>query len=199
MFNSGDDVNERLRALGDRLATATSATFDLLVCGGSALLFHGLSKRATKDVDVLALIRQNAAGAIMPVTAKPLPPAIAATAEIVARDFSLASSWINPGPTSILDFGLPEGMLERAAMKRYGPALTVRFISRLDLIYLKLDAASEGPGKHFDDLKTLNPTAGELRQAAKWCVSNVDRSEGYRALLKNLLEALGHPDVARGI
>jgi hypothetical protein len=199
MLKSSDDVDERLSALGARLSVATEESFDILVCGGSALLFQRLTNRATRDVDVLGLIRPGPTGALAVEAARPLPDALTKAAESVARDYNLEPSWINPGPTSILDFGLPEGMLERTVVKRFGPRLTVRFISRLDLIHLKLDAASEGPGKHYDDLRALNPAKEELRLAARWCVKNVDSSEGYVAQLKSLLVVLGHPDVAEGI
>jgi len=48
------------------------------------------------------------------VSAEPLPPGLLAAARVVARDFGLLPDWLNAGPASLLDFGLPEGFLQRA-------------------------------------------------------------------------------------
>jgi len=42
------------------------------------------------------------------------------------------------GPSSLLDFGLPEGFVARLKTRAYGDALTVHFASRLDQIHFKL-------------------------------------------------------------
>jgi len=198
MFTSGQDVNRILTALGEQLASATSAHFDLLVCGGSALNALGLVTRTTKDVDVLALVVMKPDGTRSMETANPLPEPVVKAAEIVGRDFSLAADWLNPGPTSILDEGPPQGMLERAKVVEYGPALTVRYTSRLDLIHMKLDAAPSDPGKHYQDLLALKPSREEITMAARWCLT-IDPSEGYLGELKGVLTSMGYEDVAKGL
>jgi hypothetical protein len=76
--------------------------------------------------------------------------------------------WLNAGPASLLDLGLPEGFLQRAQRRSYGEALTVLFASRTDQIHFKLYAAvDQGAGWHFADLQALEPTEPEL-QAARW-------------------------------
>jgi hypothetical protein len=66
--------------------------------------------------------------------------------------FTLAVvGWLNPGPTSLLDLGLPESFFERAQRRHYGPGLEVLFASRVDQIHLKLYATvDQGAGKHFE-------------------------------------------------
>lgn len=57
------------------------------------------------------------------------------------------------------------------------------------------DQLVEGAGKHFDDLLALKPTADELEEAARWSMTH-DESEGYRQVLKDLLNHMGYKDVA---
>src|SRR5262245_47393025 len=85
-------------ALGEQLA-AVGERFELVVIGGSGLLALGKIRRATEDVDVVALICGESLE-----TAKPLPPPLIAARERVARDFSLKQGWLNSGPTDLLDF-----------------------------------------------------------------------------------------------
>jgi len=114
----------------------------------------------------------------------------------VAGDFNLPDNWINAGPASAVDFGLPEGIMERVATQKYGQKLTIHFSGRYDQIHFKLYASvDQGAGKHFDDLLALDPTAGELEEAARWSMTH-DESEGYRKVLKDLLNHMGYKDVA---
>lgn len=109
---------------GTRLLDALSvqlellgAHYELVVVGGSALLALGLIARPTQDVDVVALRDQER---LAPIT--PFPPSLETARDRVARDFRLPTSWLNDGPAALLDFGLPEGFLERAERRDYGPA-----------------------------------------------------------------------------
>jgi hypothetical protein len=89
------------------------------VVGGSGLLALGLIDRSTRDVDLLALRAGDELG-----SAKPLPAALEAARDQVARDFSLPVDWLNPGPTDLLEFGLPEGFIDRLERRGYGDSLT---------------------------------------------------------------------------
>jgi hypothetical protein len=149
--------------------------------------------RATRDVDVLAILIDEQL-----VTAEPLPGPVTDSAAIVARDFSLPADWLNSGPTSLLDFGLPEGFVARAERRRYGLALEVLFASRLDQIHFKLYASVDrGAGRHLEDLKALRPTAEELRAAASWSRTH-EISEGYREQLGLVLDHMAEIDGAAG-
>jgi hypothetical protein len=129
------------------------------------------------------------------VSAEPLPAALIEAADIVARDFGLPSRWLNAGPASLLDLGLPDGFMRRAQHRSYGESLQVLFASRLDQIHFKLYAAvDQGAGRHLTDLQALTPSDEELIQAARWSETH-DTSEGYREMLAN---ALSHLGVRRG-
>jgi hypothetical protein len=181
-----------LSALGEQLAAA-GQRFELVVVGGSGLLALGLIERSTRDVDLLALRAGDELG-----SAKPLPAALEAARERVARDFSLPADWLNPGPTDLLEFGLPEGFIDRLERCDYGAGLTVYFASRYDQIHFKLYALlDQGPGKHEDDLRALSPTEAELLAAARWSRSH-DPSEGYDRVLREVLLHLGVKDVDLG-
>jgi hypothetical protein len=182
-------ADELLFALGEQLAAANQR-FDLVVIGGSALLALGLVERATRDVDVLAV-----AGAEGLIPADPLPEALAEARDRVAQDFGLPAGWLNPGPTELLRFGLPDGFLSRVETRTYGPALTVLYAGRLDQVHLKLYAmVDQGAGRHEADLRALEPTREELLSAARWTRTH-DPSEGFRQELVAVLAHLGVTDV----
>jgi hypothetical protein len=182
-----------LGALGEQLS-ARGERFELVVIGGSALLTLGLVERTTKDVDIVA-IRSD--GDLE--NADPLPVGLLAARDLVARDFSLLPRWLNPGPAKLLEFGLPDGFVDRLERRDYGPGLTVYFASRYDQIHFKLYAAVDegGPGKHEADLRALAPTEAELIAAARWSRSH-DPSPGYAESLRGALEFLGVNDVDLG-
>lgn len=187
------EVADRLlTALGEQLA-ALGQRFELVVVGGSGLLALGLIERSTRDVDILALRSGDELG-----SARPLPPNLEVARDRVARDFSLPTDWLNPGPTDLLKFGLPEGFLDRLDRRDYGEALTVYLASRYDQIHFKLYAlVDQGPGKHEDDLRALSPTQAELVAAARWSRLH-DPSEGYAQILREVLSHLGVDDVDLG-
>jgi hypothetical protein len=89
-------VAEQLQSLGEQMA--------VVVIGGSALAALGLVKRATRDVDLLAIAKN---GELRP--AEPLPEAMRTARDRIARDFELDENWLNPGPTELLRWGLQPG------------------------------------------------------------------------------------------
>ncbi len=130
--------------------------------------------------------------------ADPLPPDLLAARDRVARDFGLSTDWLNAGPASLMDLGLPDGFLDRVQTRRLGDGLTVHFASRVDQIHFKLYAlVDQGPGKHEQDLRALAPTRQELIQAARWTRSH-DPSEGFRQMLVEALRHLGVEDADIG-
>jgi hypothetical protein len=194
MFNiaRSEATDRLLSALGEQVA-ALGQRFELVVVGGSGLLALGLIERSTRDVDLLALRAGDELG-----SAKPLPAALEAARDRVARDFSLPADWLNPGPTDLLEFGLPEGFIDRLERRDYGDSLTAYFASRYDQIHFKLYAlVDQGPGKHEADLRALSPTEEELLTAARWSRSH-DPSEGYVQVLRDVLAHLGVRDVDLG-
>jgi hypothetical protein len=191
-----DSLQTALRLLGGRLELAEAEHVGLVVCGGSALIAHGLILRTTKDVDVVALMDKGHHLA----SPAPLPGFLLKAAKEVARDLGLEENWLNNGPSSdaggLFQLGLPEGIEDRLSAQGYGPRLTVYFVGRFDQIHFKLYAAADRrDGTHLDDLLSLEPTDAELESAARWAMMH-DVSPGFRLILKQLLRHIGHENVA---
>ncbi len=188
MAFSTTTLTEALETLGELLADRGHAV-EVVTIGGGSLLLLDLIKRPTKDLDIVAVVR---AGSY--VTAKPLPDFLLAAVRDVAAVASLAEDWLSPGPTSLLDFGLPEGFEQRVQTQRYG-GLLLHVASRFDQICFELCASvDQGPrSKHAQDLRTLQPTPDELRSAAAWCTTQ-DPSEGFARQLALALGEFGALD-----
>jgi|SRR5579885_2120761 len=183
-------THQLFAALGEQLA-ARGERVELVVIGGSGLLALGLTSRATRDVDVVALL----SGGVL-AKPRPLPPALIEARDQVARDFNLPEDWLNAAPADLLDFGLPDGFVGRLERRDYGEALTVHLASRFDQIHFKLYAlVDQGAGKHEADLRALDPTRDELLAAARWTRTH-DPSEGFREQLLAALAYLGVEDVS---
>ncbi len=181
-------IDTLFSALGEQLALR-GEHYSIVIAGGSALLALGLISRPTRDVDVLALLHDESL-----VSAKPLPKGLLEAARIIAADFGLSRDWLNDGPAPLIDFGLPEGFLERTRRRDYGEALCVLFASREDQIHFKLYAVvDQGPGRHLADLAALAPTESELLQAARWTRTH-DASAGFRDVLLKVLDHFGVSD-----
>lgn len=196
MFQDKKEIEKILSALGEQLDAMNAVMPELVVCGGAALNVLGLVSRTTKDVDVVAFTERNSEGNVHLKKAEPFPKELEQASKKVARDFNLPEKWLNPGPTSAVDFGLPEGLMGRVETRQFGKSLTVHFLSRYDQICFKLYAAvDQGMGKHYNDLLSLEPAAEELEKAAHWSMAH-DVSETYRQSVKDLLRHMGHKDVA---
>ena len=187
MFSSRS-LEEALETLGEVLADQGQHA-ELAVIGGGSLLLSQLLQRPTKDLDVVALV---IAGQYR--RAQPFPDFLAAAVRDVADAAGLAPDWLNPGPTRLLDFGLPLGFEQRATVRQFG-GLTLRVASREDQICFKLYASvDQGPqSKHASDLKKLRPSLEELRWAGEWCRTQ-DPSDGFSQQLEQALRALGGSD-----
>ncbi len=185
-------LDEVLFALNDQLGVA-GARANLIVIGGSGLIAIEVVSRTTRDVDVVALEEDGVF-----VSAEPLPVALREAAATVARDLGLEANWLNAGPTSLLTHGLPRGFAERLISREYGAALRVSFASRVDQIFFKLYAAADRrEPRDFADLRALEPTAPELRDAARW--SRTHNMPGpFDDALARALRDFGVEDDGRG-
>jgi hypothetical protein len=191
--NVGPDTIDAILSALDEQLRQRGARYEIVTVGGSALVALGLIFRATKDVDVVALVKEG-----LLISAKPFPEPLAAATARVGRDLMLDEGWLNPGPTDLLDFGLPDGFWSRVQSRCYGEFLTVDFAGRLDQVHLKLFAmADQGPGRHEADLRALGPTHDELVTAARWTRTH-DPSEGFRSVLEQALHYLGVDDADLG-
>lgn len=187
-----EQFDTALRLLNGRLAIADFPNFNLVVCGGTALVATELVMRATRDVDIVAMA-DDEGGLIDPA---PLPGALVTAALEVAEDLGLPMDWLNNGPSSgeggIYRLGLPRGFAGRLTWKRFGEKLSVAFIDRIDQVYFKLYAAVDQFGSyHATDLQELNPTDDELLKAIAWSRTH-DPSEGYLESTKMFFREFGY-------
>ena len=169
----------------------------LVVCGGTALAALGLVLRTTKDVDILGTALEIQDGVIVQKITE-FPGWLTEAANKVGRDFDLPENWLNLGPASQVESGLPEGFEERLVRRRYGKYLTIYFISRIDQIHFKLYAAVDRGEYHVQDLHALNPTQEEIERAAKWVITQ-DVSITFKLLLKDFLEGQGYGAISQRI
>jgi len=188
-----ETLDQALTLLGEVLAQRGHPPCHFVICGGSSLLALDLiSRTTTRDVDVLARLEERRL-----VQAKPLPEAVREAAEAVRRELDLPADWFNAGPAddSFFRLGFPVGIESRLTPRAFGSVLTLSFISRYDQIHFKLYAAADqGPGRHVSDLQDLRPTTEELLAAARWTRLQ-DPSDGFRLVLADLLNHLGHADL----
>ena len=187
-----EHLEKILTALGRQIGVHEGSPIHIVVCGGSALIFLGLTDRATTDIDILGQVVAHEQP-IQPM--KKLPQWFQEAAAKVKRDFNLPDDWINTGPTSQVTSGLPSGMKERLTEVSYGTYLTVSFIGRLDQIFLKLYASVDRGGYHVDDLLNLKPSKDEMKAASLWVMTQ-DVSQEFKYLLTSFLEQKGFSHVA---
>ena len=185
-----DGLEQALRALGAVLESR-QAPSRILVAGGSSLLLLGLIERATADLDVIGLANGDRY-----IKAKSIPAPLADAAKDVGEALGLPLNWLNNGPASLFDSGLPDGFESRVAIHRYG-ALEVHVTGRFDLLCFKLYAAVDHSGcqlsKHLVDLRDLDPAPDELLTAARWTRTH-DPSEGFKGELIKVLATMGLED-----
>ena len=184
-----------LKALNSQLKL-NNKKIEFVVCGGTALNAMGLVYQTTKDIDVLGFVENNDDNIIIKKAI--FPDWLKEMVSTISRDFNIPKDWLNSGPTSMLDLGLPTNFEKRLLRKEYGKNLSIYYISRIDQIYFKLYASVDRGGYHLDDLKKLNPDSDELYNASKWCVTH-DISEGFKIVLKDLLEKMGYKNVSERI
>lgn len=188
------DINQYLSALEAQLATESKDEFEIVVCGGAALSFLELSDRPTKDIDVLSFAETDRSGLVVIISEDP-SDLFWIAADKVAFDYGLPSDWINLGPAAQVETGLPVGLNSRLVTKKYGDYLIVHYVSRFDLIFLKLYAAVDTAGRHLEDLIAMQPSGAEIKAAADWCLEQ-DVSIPFREELAQMLRGLGYEDIA---
>ena len=186
-------MNEALQLLNEQLILTDAPATEIVVCGGSALIATGLVPRTTQDVDIVALMKAEVL-----VDSEPLPDYLLNAAGNVGTILSLPADWLNNGPASQFQMGLPSGFQERLTTVVVGAKLTVHYIGRYDQIFFKTFASADRGGYHVSDLKALNPADEELIAAARWCMTQ-DTSEAFRMILKDMFKQLGWQNVSEQI
>jgi hypothetical protein len=180
------ELGTALRALGE-LLESRGLHYEVVIVGGGNLILRGLVTRpTTKDLDLLG---EWTAQGVRPM--RPMPGPLRIAVVDVARAYGLAPDWVNVGPDSLLDLGLPGGFMGRLERRDYG-GLVGWFAARFDMVCFKLYAAvDQGPrSRHMQDLRDLGPDRDELGAAAHWIVTQ-DPSPGFRVLLVEALGLLG--------
>lgn len=185
---SPDNLDQALHALAGFLEEAQAPRETLVIIGGSALITLGIVSRTTKDVDIMAGVDAES-GLVDP---RPMSEALRSAATRVAREMLLEPGWINTGPADQVLAGLPEGFLSRLTRREYGPALTLCFPDRFDLIHLKLFAImDQGRGRHVTDLAALKPSDDEIVAAAQWVLTQ-DAGPAFPKIVTDCLTQLGY-------
>lgn len=195
------NLPELLRQLHDALVLEDAPPVEWIVCGGTALALQNLTVRTTRDIDVLAqwkgeTLEVISIGTFSPAVRRAIDRVAAAHPELGGT----LPAWVNLGPQQIVSEGLPDGFPARLVKVRIGDRLTLHLLGRLDLIALKLYAASDELGGrqpiHLDDLVNLKPSAADLEFALAWAVRMPDPQHRLRPALKRIVEDLGHDDLA---
>jgi len=173
-----------LTVLGQLLADR-GLHFEIVAIGGGGLLLLGLIDRSTKDLDLVALMKNREL-----ISANPLPLLLIKAAEDVGKALDLGKDWLNIGPSSLMEMGLPSGFMQRLHIRKY-KGLTLYLADRFDQICFKLYASvDQGPqSKHFADLIAIKPTTDELLQAKDWCLSQ-DVSPDFLKDLNHAIKSL---------
>jgi hypothetical protein len=179
-----------LEALGEILESQDDGPYDIVVCGGMALIMQGIVERRTTDIDALGVVTVE--GGLLsvgrPVSTTDFDTAVARVAGIYGEQVD----WFNFAATNQLEMTMPAGLVDRAIPKSYGVKLTVRLCSRYDMVHLKMMASLDRGEEQTTDLSRMQPTEEEAKAAAAWCLAQGCSS--YR--LKALLEELGHGAIA---
>ena len=200
-FRSADEIDGALQRLGKRLLYDYAEPISLAVCGGSALNVLNIARRTTRDVDVLAIVKQTAEG-IQLRSDRPLPKDFCSLVAEVGHDLGLQDDWLNMGPKDVLQvYGAPPGMTDRWERREYGLSLTVYFVSRLDQVHFKLLAAADPKAepRHLEDLvQRIKPTVEEVRAAVGWLLGR-ETSSWFRGNVRRAVEALGYDNINRNI
>ena len=166
-----EDLVELFRAVGEHLA-ADSVRVAIVVVGGASLITRGWVRRATKDVDVIAILDPETKASPKLIPPDPLPRSLQEAGLRVARDYDLPPDWLNAEVGAQWRTGLPADLTEDLEWWTFG-GLDVAFAGRQTIIALKLYAAVDrGPESvHVQDLVTLRPTADELERARQWVLT----------------------------
>ena len=156
-------MDSALQALGELLGSR-GLHYEVVVIGGGNLILRGLvSRPTTRDVDLLGSYTVNGVERMAP-----MPEPLRAAVVDVARAYGLADDWVNVGPESLLDFALPDGLVDRLERRDFG-GLVTWLAGRYDMVCFKLYAAVDQGrrSRHFQDLRDLEPGRDDLLAAAQ--------------------------------
>lgn len=147
------NVEKAMKEL-DEVLERRGLRYTLYTCGGAALIYLGYQGRRTGDVDIID---------------KVLDPELQEAADIVAKRMRINHEWLNNRVAPLGD-RLGKGWKKKCQTIFQGRAVTLKCISRQDLINSKLHAAVDRKAKDYSDLIWLSPTAKEIELARQYAI-----------------------------
>jgi len=141
-------LDKALRRLADVVVSEVQIELTLIGSAAGILGSELPANRTTIDCDI-AKLKPDPTGMV----------AVAEAAKIVSEEFELPANWLND--ESVILGGLPEGWMSRRRLQLETDALAIYFISRLDLIAMKVHAHRPQDRQDIAELATP-PTPEEL-------------------------------------
>jgi hypothetical protein len=129
--------------------------------------------RETVDIDVVS---------------KQIPDAVLKIAKVIAKKLNYPEDWLNNKVHPIIE-RLPEEWEDHLIVVYSGKAVTIRTLSRQDLISAKLHAAIERRAADYADLIDLKPTLAEIDLADAYCLRQ-GTNETYANLVRGYARQL---------
>lgn len=184
------NAEDLLEALGKALEESGAEPVDILVCGSMALILQGLIDRRTRDIDGIGIVIER--GGNLEIRKPLLDRDLSQAIERVGTVFGFQKHWLSFQARVLIENGLPEGIIERATVKRYGDRLTVRLSSPRDMVYFKIIGAINGRIIDEEDLVEMEKTEEQVGAAAAECLA-----DGYeREKIADILRAIGYGKLA---
>lgn len=171
-------VNEKVfHILSQEMAVLGLYSYELFLCGGSAMRLFYSHERTTIDVDSLKRLEHGIRSAAEATRKRP-----------ELEELELPENWLNERPCDLVAHDLPEGWESRArdaGCLQFGTALMVYSLAKSDLIFSKVLAnvlgANDGRGQiDLQDLKDLKCSKNEIYAC--------------QGTLASALSAAGHSD-----
>lgn len=166
------DIPKALSLL-DKELTNKKVKAELIICGGAALILMGIVSRETIDVDVIA---------------KTIPDVVLDAAIIVAKKLKYREDWLNNRVNPIIE-RLPKDWEKHLVTLFTGKSVTIKSISRQDLISAKLHAAVDRKAADYSDLIDLKPTAAEIDVARLYCLKQ-NKNETFEVWVSGYVKLL---------
>jgi hypothetical protein len=134
----------------------------LYTCGGASLIYLGYDDRRTGDVDIIN---------------EDLSDELKQASFEVAKKLQIGQDWLN-NQVHPLGKRLGKDWKLKCQCVYQGKAITLKSISRQDLINSKFHATIERTGKDYTDILWLKPTLEELETARNYALK-LGATENY--------------------
>lgn len=172
MSSQDIDVQKAIQML-DSVLGSIQHKVTLYTCGGTALIYLGYDGRRTSDVDVIATS---------------LEPEVQKAAVQVAKKLKINPDWLNTKVTPLGD-RLGKGWKKKCTTLFQGDAVTLKVISRQDLINSKVHAAVDRQSADYTDVLWLKPSLKELGLAKEYTLKQ-NYEETYERFVNYYIQEL---------